>query len=338
MKFVIGFVAISVIVLLHESAHFLAAKASGVAVDSFSIGFGPVLFHATFRATDFRFSLIPLGGYCAMKSEGESSLPLCPPVKKFLIAFSGPFANFFTAFLCFLFVFLAGREYKTFSCKVIVEASSSSPAYISGLKTGDVIEKVDGESVSSFFEIKEKILTSENEIISIGVLRDGKELDFSLKPGTNAAGEKFIGIKADGSSLVTKRVEREPFGRAFAHASFQIGKAINETVQAFISLFTFKKVEDLQGPVRTAAVLGEALSEGGAFFLFVVAYISISLFVFNLLPFPPLDGAICIFSLFEAFTRKKVNAVLEEKLKILGSILLIFLLFYVFVKDIISLF
>lgn len=338
MKFIAGLFAISVIVLLHELAHFLAAKASGVAVEAFSIGFGPVLIHAKLSGTDFRFSLIPLGGYCAMKSEGEASLPLCSPVKKFFIAFAGPFANLSTAFMCFFCVFLVGREYETFSCKVLIDENSSSPACVSGMKTGDIVEKVNGEEVSTFLEIKEKILACESEVISIVVLRDGKEIHFSLKVEINEAGEKRIGIKADKASLVTKRIESEPFTRAFSHAALETCNALSETVQALASLLTFKKGETLQGPVRTAAVLGEALHEGGAVFLFVVAYISISLFIFNLLPFPPLDGAICIFSLFEVFTRKKVSSYLEEKLKLSGSILLIFLACYVLVKDILSFF
>ena len=111
MNIVYGFLCLFFLILFHEFGHFLAAKKFGVKVESFSIGFGPVLLHKKYKGTDYRLSLIPLGGYCGMKGEKdfqksleakldhieaeEDSLYGIHPVKRAVIAFAGPFFNLF---------------------------------------------------------------------------------------------------------------------------------------------------------------------------------------------------------------------------------------------------
>ena len=71
MTFVLGILGLGFLVFFHELGHFIAARIFGVKVEAFSIGMGPVLVHRTWKETDYRISLIPLGGYCAMKGEKE---------------------------------------------------------------------------------------------------------------------------------------------------------------------------------------------------------------------------------------------------------------------------
>ena len=113
MKWLYGLLCLFFLVLFHEFGHFLAAKLFGVKVESFSVGFGPILLHRTINGTDYRLSLIPLGGYCGMKGEKEfqkaieeklpeieaesDSLYGIHPFKRALIGFAGPFFNFILA-------------------------------------------------------------------------------------------------------------------------------------------------------------------------------------------------------------------------------------------------
>ena len=71
MKIVLGFLFLCILVVIHELGHFIAAKLSGVEVESFSVGFGPILLHKKIGKTDYRISLLPLGGYCGMKGEKD---------------------------------------------------------------------------------------------------------------------------------------------------------------------------------------------------------------------------------------------------------------------------
>ena len=110
MKWLYGLLCLFFLIIFHEFGHFIAAKLFGVKVESFSVGFGPVLLHKKIRGTDYRLSLIPLGGYCGLKGEkdfqnaienglseivGEpDSLYGIHPFKRALIGFFGPFFNF----------------------------------------------------------------------------------------------------------------------------------------------------------------------------------------------------------------------------------------------------
>ena len=109
VKILIGLIILSIMVFIHELGHFIAAKLCGVVVESFSIGWGPVLFKKKKGDTEYRISAIPMGGYCGMKGEKafqqaiEENLPAIPkkegelygvhPFKRIIIAFAGPFAN-----------------------------------------------------------------------------------------------------------------------------------------------------------------------------------------------------------------------------------------------------
>ena len=113
MKWLYGILCLFFLILFHEFGHFIAAKLFGVKVESFSIGFGPILLHKKIRGTDYRLSLIPLGGYCGMKGENDfrkaldenlkeiqaepDSLFGIHPLKRAAIGFAGPFFNFIFA-------------------------------------------------------------------------------------------------------------------------------------------------------------------------------------------------------------------------------------------------
>ena len=108
-----GILCLGIIVFIHEAGHFIAARYCGVTVESFSIGMGPVIWHKKIGMTDYRLSLLPLGGYCGMKGEKafqqaiDEKLSYIPaeadsfygvhPLKRICIAFAGPFANLFFA-------------------------------------------------------------------------------------------------------------------------------------------------------------------------------------------------------------------------------------------------
>ena len=113
LSIIYGLLGLGFIVFIHELGHFIAAKIFGVTVESFSVGMGPILLHKTIKGTDYRLSLIPLGGYCGMKGQKDFQVALdeklesikgdkdsfygIHPVKRAVIAFAGPFFNFLFA-------------------------------------------------------------------------------------------------------------------------------------------------------------------------------------------------------------------------------------------------
>jgi len=173
MKWIYGIVCLGFLVFFHELGHFLAAKLFGVKVESFSLGFGPALLHKTIGGTDYRLSLLPLGGYCGMKGERDfqaaldsssphieaerDSLYGVNPLGRALIGFAGPFFNALFAFAAFSIIAMTGYTYYSYTAKIKLADEAypevHSPAREAGLKTGDTIVSIGGKPVEDFSDI-----------------------------------------------------------------------------------------------------------------------------------------------------------------------------------------
>ena len=196
-----GILGLGLIVLIHETGHLIAARICGVKVEAFSVGMGPILLHKTIKDTDYRLSLIPLGGYCEMKGEkafsealesnakeitGEpDSLYGVHPLKRAFIAFMGPFFNVIFAFFAFIIISAIGYNYYSTPSKIIlaneVYPDFSSPAAEAGLKTGDTIYQIDEEPIINFADISSYVSLHPDEELVFKVLRDNKDLSFVVK-------------------------------------------------------------------------------------------------------------------------------------------------------------
>ncbi|MBO7485906.1 MAG: RIP metalloprotease RseP [Spirochaetaceae bacterium] len=201
MTIILGIIALSVIIIFHEFGHFIAAKLCKIEVDAFSLGMGPVLLHKKIRGTDFRLSLVPLGGYCALKGENafqnaiDADLSEIPkekgtfyenPLKRILIAFSGPFANVVFSVIAYFFIALIGYSYQTTGTKIIlaneIYPEISSAAEQAGLRTGDEITAINGKTVDNFQEMYTIIATNPNKQMDFEVLRNNQTYHFLLTP------------------------------------------------------------------------------------------------------------------------------------------------------------
>ena len=200
MTFVYGILGLGLIVLVHETGHFIAAKIAGVTVEAFSIGMGPVLLHKTIKGTDFRLSLIPLGGYCAMKGEkafqdalnnNESVIKGDPdsfygvhPLKRAFIAFFGPFFNVLFAVVSFTVIAMVGYDFYSADNRVVlatdVYPDMESAAQESGIITGDRILSINGKETPLFTDISQAVAAAPEETLSLVVDRDGTKLNFSV--------------------------------------------------------------------------------------------------------------------------------------------------------------
>ncbi|UTD05437.1 RIP metalloprotease RseP [Treponema denticola] len=202
VKILIGLIILSIMVFIHELGHFIAAKLCGVVVESFSIGWGPVLFKKKKGDTEYRISAIPMGGYCGMKGEKafqqaiEEKLPAIPkkegelygvhPFKRIIIAFAGPFANYISAVLALAIVSAIGSSYYTSSNKIApvyyYNEADDSPAREADLRMGDVILSINGEKTETFADIVRLIVPEAKEEVTLEIERDGQILTKKLRP------------------------------------------------------------------------------------------------------------------------------------------------------------
>jgi regulator of sigma E protease len=183
-------IVLGILVFFHELGHFLIARLFGVGVEKFSLGFGPRLFGKTIGHTDYRVSLIPLGGYVKMMGE-EPDADLDPekiPLsfthkhlsKRSLIVAAGPVFNFFLAIIIFtgIFYFIGLTSIKPF----VRNVDTDSPAAVAGIREDDRIRSINGVSMTSWLDIDKAVEKSQGQSLSLEVERNGQLLIFDLVP------------------------------------------------------------------------------------------------------------------------------------------------------------
>ncbi|WP_439647493.1 site-2 protease family protein [Brucepastera parasyntrophica] len=202
LKILIGLVALGVVIFVHELGHFIAARCCGVEVETFSLGWGPVLFRKKIGTTEYRLSLFPIGGYCGMKGEQgfrealEKNLDAIPaekgslysvhPLKRMIIAFSGPLANLLFAVISLSIVSSQGYTYYSYDNKIIpasvYDNTLPAPADIAGLQKGDRIISMNNEPIRYFSDIQQYVGLHPQEEISLEYERNGEIFSSVLTP------------------------------------------------------------------------------------------------------------------------------------------------------------
>ena len=365
MKWIYGLFALCILVIIHEFGHFIAAKVFGVKVESFSVGMGPILFHKKIKGTDYRLSLIPLGGYCGMKGEKDfqhaiennlkeikadpDSFYGVHPLKRALIGFAGPFFNFIFVIISLTLVNFIGYSYYTYSNKIkvldTIEINNEiiiSPAKLAGLETGDEIIKIDNKNITDFSEIYNEIALKPKEKLTFTVLRDGNELQFIIKTIIDKeTGAGKIGIQADSNPIMKSTPEYNIF-QAFGKGVVDSFKNIGVTIKSIGVLFKGVNVKSaVSGPARITDILGSTIEQGfsnGAKIGFIsildlMSLISISLFIMNLLPIPILDGGLILVALIEAITKRKISPKIQYYIQFIGVAFIIFMLILAITSD-----
>ena len=361
ISFIIPFIILlTVVVFIHEYGHYYFARKYGVGVTDFSIGFGKELFGFNDKSgTRWKFCAIPLGGYVKFfgdrnvfsqaeqeellkkysKEDREKLFVVKPIYQRSLIVAAGPFANFLLAIVIFAFIYMfAGKD---FTPAQIQEVQPDSPAFISGVKSGDIIKSIDNREVKSIMEVSAFINASSSETINLGILRNESELSINVKPkfveGSDSLGnkinKKIIGIKL---APLNDKIERERLGPATA-----LFYAIKETWFVIVAswdfvISMFKGTGDtsqLGGPIKIAKITGQVAKFGVVAFLSIMAYISISLGFINLFPIPMLDGGHLMFYAFEKILGRPLTQKTQEGFFRIGLFLLLSLMFFTTFND-----
>jgi regulator of sigma E protease len=202
IKILLGLIALGVVVFVHELGHFIAARLSGIDVETFSIGWGPVLFRKKIGRTEYRISLLPIGGYCGMKGERafadalEKKLDAIPreegsyygahPVKRIVTAFAGPAANLLFAVLALGIVSAVGYTFETYDNRIVpassYESAKDMPIDKAGLIEGDRILKLGDKQVANFSDIQQFISVHPGETIPVVYERNGEKKSTFITP------------------------------------------------------------------------------------------------------------------------------------------------------------
>ncbi len=347
-------IVLGVLIFFHELGHFIMAKASGVGVITFSLGFGPAIFKKRIGETEYQLAAVPLGGYVKMIGENpeeDADNPEIPydPQRSFaekklgvkaLIVAAGPIFNLVLAVL--FYAILAWSGLQMLSPEPLVgEVKPDSPAYTAGILAGDRIVSIAGEPITQWEEISARLGQVEaDQKIRIAVDRNGTIFDTVLVPQSvtekNMFGEDvnrlIIGINHSGKTITRTYGPLEGLGYGFSQTWWVIeitGIAIKKMFDGSIEL-----KDSLGGPIMIADVSGQTLKMGIKPFMALIAFISINLGLLNLLPIPILDGGHLLFFLIEAVIGRPVEGRPREIAQQVGLFLLMLLMILAFYNDI----
>ncbi len=319
-----------IVVVFHEFGHFIVAKTSGIKVHEFAIGMGPKLFKINKGDTDYTLRLLPIGGYVKMEGEDEYSDDLRSFSRKpigirMTVIAAGAIMNFILAIIVFsIYSYNVGVPTTT-----IDKVTEKLPAYEAGIRAGDTITSVDNNNVNSWEDIKKFISASNGKEIKVSVLRNERELNFTIKPIIEKNENRLIiGIAPKVKKSILLSIKN-----GFENMIMILGLMFQ-----FIFMLFKGKVSsgDISGPVGIVYLVGEAAKSGFLYVLYIAGFISINLGFFNLLPIPALDGSRLVFLLVEFIRGKPVNPEREGFIHFIGFVFLILLMLVVAYKDIIK--
>ena len=345
-------VVLGVLIFFHELGHFLVARLFGVGVEKFSLGFGPRLFGKKIGLTDYRVSLIPLGGFVKMVGEDPTAemdpqdIPLSfthkHVFKRMLIVAAGPAFNLLLAVFIFYGIFQISGTY--ILRPSIGGVQENSPAQTAGLQAGDMITAINGTPVANWDEMAAMITGSGGRPMTITIQRPEWDLfTTTVTPNTttskNIFGEDIqryiIGISSAGE-VVNQRLNPIEALVESVRQTYNITKltvvSIVKLIQGTVSTKT------LGGPIMIAELAGQQAREGAVNLVFFIALLSINLAIINFLPIPVLDGGHLLFFVIEAIKGRPVNVKVREIAQQVGMVILIMLMILVFYNDITRLF
>lgn len=363
------FLILSLLILVHELGHFVAAKMSGVLVEEFGLGLPPRLFGKKVGETIYSINLLPFGGF--VKLFGEDSHLKHPRsfmhktvIKRTIIISAGVVMNVVLGLAMYyaLFTFTGKQalnipllfDYRfpfgevSYTNTVISGFTDETNAERSGVSFGDAIYEIDGVPVYNVLDVRKAMEGKVGGEVSLlvkdmRIFRSDQIRTVNVKPVVNEDGDALLGVYLSKSVNIRYK---SLLMSAPAHAYNMLAYTYS-TFKEFISIsFATKSVEPVSagvaGPVGIYTIVGAIVSQGGfsAFLslLDLTALMSISLALLNILPLPALDGGRLVFIIMEGILGKRVNQKFETSVHKWGIIFFLFLFFLVTIKDVSRLF
>ncbi len=259
----IGLFVLGVLVTIHEAGHFVAAKACGIRVLSFSLGFGPVLIKKVIDKTEYRISAIPFGGYVHMAGENpdemsaavEGSFTSKPVWQRAIVAVAGPAANIITAFLFLLIMFITGVPEANYLSRPVVGAvADSSAAQIAGIAAGDSILSINGKLTKNWSDVQE-CFGVQGGNYTITMLRKGAAKTAIMKIAADRSGNIPTGITGGLMSSIPPVVGSILDGSAAQEAGLAVGDSVialdNTTMHSWQEFsLAVRKYNPAYGPMQ----------------------------------------------------------------------------------------
>lgn len=332
---------LGVLIFVHELGHFITAKLVGIRVERFSLGFPPRMVGFKYGDTDYCISWLPLGGYVKMAGMIDESLDETikgepwefaskPVWQRVIVISAGSVMNILTAIVIYAgIVYFSGIGEPVGT--TVGEVLPDKPAAIIGLQAGDVITEVDGKPVSKWEELTQIIHAVPNQEITITWRRGEQELSSKVIPELQK--ENHIGLIGIAPKI---QVREAGFWEALDYGVTNSYTIIKLTVASLKKIVTGEESfrQSIGGPIIIYKLTTESAKRGMQTLLAFMAFISLNLGFFNMLPFPVLDGGHLVLLLIEGVMRKPLPVKTRIMIQKIGMAFLLALMIFILINDI----
>jgi len=331
-----GILGLALLMVVHETGHLLAARAFGMRVLRFSIGFGPALYRHRSRGshTEYQIALIPFLAYVQIAGmnpfeeidpDDKQSYANASLVARISAIVAGPIANYlFASVFFFAALMIGGRGVPTTGVQVL-----EGPAKAAKMQDGDVVETIDGQKVADWEDLRRRVMASGNRSLKLGIVRHGQPMTVEVTPAT-MEGTSKIGV-----APVYKQVPVS-FKEATIESLVDPATVVENLVIGLSRIVTGREKPQLSGPVGIVKQTSKMAQRSWTEYLTWLGILSAYLGGFNMLPFPALDGGRIAFLAYEAVTRRRPNAKVEARVHFFGLVMLLALIAVVSVFDVVD--
>jgi len=333
MSIIISLLVFSVVIMIHEMGHFITAKLSGIKVNEFSIGMGPQLYGKTIGDTEYSIRALPIGGYVAMEgedeeSDAEGSFTSVPVQNRICVVVAGAVMNLLLGFgvLCIL-----TNMQTAITSRTVSSFYENAMTQQTGLMVDDEIIAINGRKCYIANDIIYEFARTQDGVADFTVIRNGEKVELE--------NVTFDTYEQDGYKQLVIDFTVYPVEKTMPNI---LKESLNWTISLartiFLSLVDLLTgnvaINQMSGPVGIVSTISEAVTYGIDSVLLILAMITINLGVFNLLPFPALDGGRLVFLLIELVRGKPVNPKYEIWVNSAGMLILLAFMAFVTFSDI----
>lgn len=354
------------LVVIHEWGHFIAARRGGVEVEEFGIGFPPKVWGRKVKTQKSKFlftiNALPLGGFVRLKGENDAdtrkgSYGAAPLGRKVKIMTAGVIMNLLVA--VFLFTVLAWigmpklvdnqftvandtkliQEVQNPNSVLVSEVSNNSPASRAGLRDGDQITNFAGTEITKTDSVGEIAKSNAGKEVPITVVRDGQATTYKVTLNAENTGDGYLGVVSE-SGATGREVRRSTWSAPVVGVGITVQfteltfKGLGTALSSLFHGDTQTAKDQVSGPVGIAYILNEVSKIGFNFVLMVIAIISLTLAIMNILPIPALDGGRLFVTLLFYAMRKPLTKRTEELIHGTGFVALMGLFVLITVLDV----
>ncbi|BDP41372.1 putative zinc metalloprotease [Deinococcus aetherius] len=346
---------IGVATFLHELAHYALAKRQGVPVKSFSVGMGPVLLRRAWRGTEWRISLLPIGGYVEIEGMAPEEGPggtyrqptrgfaALPAWGKVAVLLAGPLMNLVLA-IGLMTANFSAQGIPALDRVRIESVREGSRAQSLGLRPGDVVTALNGRDIAETITVsgqtrpgweslRDLLTTPGRKTLTVERGGAAQEVTFDWRPRVNGARQLLgIGYGPD--------VQPASVPTAFVTSLQTTAEAVPQILRAFGNLFArfftldLSRDENVTGPIGTAEVVSQAARVSPWALVQVAILLNLSLAFFNLIPIPGLDGGRIMLVLVGALRGRPLSLAQEQVINVAGFALVMLLMVFVVVRDV----